>query len=53
MGGMDYSEQVGRIRQLSEHFNIVRGAVDETSVGAPILEDLQMVRDSSGKPAVQ
>jgi phage FluMu gp28-like protein len=39
--GMDYSEQVDRIRQLSECFNIVRGAVDETGVGAPILEDLR------------
>jgi phage FluMu gp28-like protein len=38
---MDYSNQIGRIAELSGNFRIIGGAADQTGVGEAIIEDLQ------------
>ena len=40
MGTMDYSEQIGRIKRLSELFRIVREAADATGVGVAVMEEI-------------
>lgn len=38
---MDYSDQIGRIGQLSKRFPIALGAADQTGVGEVVVEDLK------------
>lgn len=40
---MDYSDQIGRIRELSKRFRIEFAAADQTGVGEAIIEDLKRV----------
>jgi phage FluMu gp28-like protein len=41
--GMDYTEQIGRIKQLSELFLISRGAADATGVGIAVMEEVNRI----------
>lgn len=38
---MDYSEQIGRIKELASRFRIERAAADQTGVGEAVIEDLK------------
>ncbi len=40
---LDYSDQLGRIGQLTKQFPITHGYADQTGVGEPILEDLKRI----------
>lgn len=39
--GMDYKEQIGRIKNISQDYPIIACCADQTSVGEPLVEELK------------